>query len=107
MSASKSKGTRGENLVVKALTEAGIPAERVPLSEYFPYRIDCDGNVFSPNKISPLSLVQNKNGRSKITEQQAKQIKYSSLSNVCLAEEFEISSTVVGYIKNGKNWTHV
>ena len=32
MSKAKDKGRRAENMVVKVLTDAGIPAERVPLS---------------------------------------------------------------------------
>lgn len=66
MSASKSKGTRGENLVVKALNDAGIPAERVPLSGSLggKYRDD----VIIGSIDNPLARIEVKN-RESISQQ--------------------------------------
>jgi hypothetical protein len=47
------------------------------------------------------------NGNSKLTAIEAKEIKYSALSGVNLAKMFNVSTTQVSDIKNGKRWKHI
>lgn len=48
-----------------------------------------------------------KNLQAKLTEEEAKIIKYSSESNRSLAKRYNISSTTVFNIKNGKQWSYL
>lgn len=46
-------------------------------------------------------------GASKLTEVQAREIKYSKESITALVARFPISRSTVSYIRNGKKWAHI
>jgi len=48
-----------------------------------------------------------RNGSAKITDAQAVEIYKATDSNMVLAAQYGITSTMVGYIRSGKNWAHV
>jgi hypothetical protein len=48
-----------------------------------------------------------KHGRAKLTEDQAKEIKTSSLGKRALAKIYGIGATTVQHIRNNQNWRHV
>lgn len=62
MSKSKAKGTRAENEVVQLLTEAGIPAERIPLSGSLGGKYSSDVVIGSVD--TPLARIEVKNRES-------------------------------------------
>jgi hypothetical protein len=47
------------------------------------------------------------NGRAKLTEDQVRKIRASRKSQRQLAAKYNISKTVIGYVKTGKLWRHV
>ena len=48
-----------------------------------------------------------RHGGTKLTEKQAKEIKYSSLRNCELAEKYQIGRPAVTQIRNGTNWKYI
>jgi group I intron endonuclease len=48
-----------------------------------------------------------KNPKAKITENQAKEIKYSKLSTKKLALQFNVDRTIIQRIRSGKIWKHI
>lgn len=48
-----------------------------------------------------------RNTAAKLTEKQAKEIKYSSERNVDLAEKYNVSQTTIHEIKKNKKWGHL
>lgn len=48
-----------------------------------------------------------KHGRRKLTEQQAKEILASDVSQTALGKKYNVSRRTVNFIKNGINWKHL
>jgi hypothetical protein len=54
------------------------------------------------------SAIGERNGRSKLTEQQVKEIKYiKSLNNTILAYIYGVDRRVIRDIKTGRKWRHI
>ena len=48
-----------------------------------------------------------RNGATRLTDNQAREIKYSQETEVVLAEKYNINRATVGYIRRGETWTHI
>lgn len=64
-------------------------------------------NIKHAYKIGLMSNVGESNRNSKITENQAKEIKFSSESNDILGERYNLSSEYIKRIKGGQTWKHI
>lgn len=63
---------------------------------------------FNPAKnLAGVDSRGSKNCKAKLSEKEAREIKYSKERNVVLAIKYNISQSVVSHIKVGRNWTHV
>lgn len=63
-----------------------------------------------PTDRSTRAVKGSKNGNSKLTEEQVREIRTllsQNLSCVKIARKFNVGKTTIGFIKQGKFWTHV
>lgn len=59
------------------------------------------------NKIEREYKKGSKNPTAKLTEKEAREIKYSKKTYKELAEEYNVSGGLIGHIKNGRAWKHI